>query len=341
MSKRRRLQVCNRAASWVSLMAFERQVTSRRSLQKLVYADLKARGLSAQPALHVIRKVADAYTTLRANIRDGNLGTNQSRRRMTGQAKPIAVRADAAQPFDDRCLSWQYEARTVSIWTVHGRLKELPFAGGARQLALLADYRQGETDLVHQNGAWFLVATCDVPEQPVFEPSGWLGIDLGIVNIATTSDGVRAAGRRLNRYRQRMREPRRKLQTKRTKSARRVLKRLRRKEARFATDTNHVLAKQYVTRRRTHPSWDRAGGPGRDPQQGTASKTATGRAGVLGVRSTRSVHHLQGPPLRGPCGQGGPAPYLPSMLRVWAHRQAQPAQPSRVLMSSVLLRRER
>ena len=67
-----------------------------------------------------IKKVADAYTTLRANIRAGNLGRQDSTRRVRAESKPIAFRADAAQPFDDRCLSWQIDARTVSIWTVDG-----------------------------------------------------------------------------------------------------------------------------------------------------------------------------------------------------------------------------
>ncbi|MBB5806588.1 transposase [Saccharothrix ecbatanensis] len=94
---------------------------------------------------------------------------------------------------------------------------------------------------------WFLIATIDVPEPELSEPAGWLGVDLGIVNITTTADEVRAAGRRLNRHRAGMRALRRKLQAKRTTSARRALKRLRRREARFATDVNHVLSKQLVT----------------------------------------------------------------------------------------------
>ncbi|MEV5751824.1 RNA-guided endonuclease TnpB family protein, partial [Actinoallomurus sp. NPDC052308] len=50
------LSLCNTAANEVSAVAFARGVFARQKLQKLVYADLKARGLSAQPALHVIRK---------------------------------------------------------------------------------------------------------------------------------------------------------------------------------------------------------------------------------------------------------------------------------------------
>jgi putative transposase len=241
------LDACNTAANRVSAVAFEQKVTSRQALQRLVYQDLKDAGLSAQPALHVIRKVADAYTTLRANIRNGNLGKEGSPRRVKAESKPVGFRPSAAQPFDDRCLSWQHDAGTVSIWTTQGRVKDVAFVGSADQLALLREHRRGESDLVHRDGMWLLIATCEVPVPEAVEPIGWLGVDLGIVNIATTSDGARAAGRRLNRQRRRMVELRRKLQAKNTKSTRRVLKRVRRREARLVTDTNHVLAKQYVT----------------------------------------------------------------------------------------------
>ncbi|MEV4425251.1 transposase [Streptomyces sp. NPDC049602] len=80
----------------------------------------------------------------------------------------------------------------------------------------------------------------------MFEPDGFLGVDLGIVNIATTSDGQIMAGRRPNRYRQRHRDLRAKLQKKRTKSAKRALKRLRRREALHAANTNHIIAKKIV-----------------------------------------------------------------------------------------------
>lgn len=49
---------------------------------------------------------------------------------------------------------------------------------------------------------WFLSATCEVPEaEPNAAPLDFLGVDLGIVNIATTSDGRIMAGRQLNRLR--------------------------------------------------------------------------------------------------------------------------------------------
>jgi putative transposase len=241
------LVLCNRAADHASRLAFAAGVTGRQALQRLAYGDLKAMGLSAQPAIHVARKVAGAYATLKANIRAGNLGKPGSKRRVKAEGSPVRFRPDAAQPFDDRCLSWQVDARTVSIWTVHGRLARIPFACSAAQHATLAAYRRGKSDLVYRDGNWYLYATCEIPEPETYEPDGFLGVDLGIVNIATTSDGARHAGRHLNRVRHRNRALRRKLQAKGTKSAKRLLKKRARKEARFAADTNHRIAKSIVT----------------------------------------------------------------------------------------------
>ncbi|MBX6767635.1 MAG: transposase, partial [Actinomadura rubrobrunea] len=191
------LHACNSAADYVSRMAFERKVFARAALQKLVYAEVKARGLSAQPALHVIRKTADAYTTLHAQIRAGLLGREGSARRVQATSKPITFRPNAAQPFDDRCLSWQMDARTVSISTTRGRMRNLAFTGEQSQLKILAEHRRGELDLVHRDGKWFLLATCEIPEAPQREPVGWIGVDRGIVNLATTSDGRNYQGRGL------------------------------------------------------------------------------------------------------------------------------------------------
>ena len=69
-----RASTCNEAANLVSAQASGMRVTGKQALQRLVYGDLKEMGLSAQPAIHVARKVSGAYATLKANIRAGNLG---------------------------------------------------------------------------------------------------------------------------------------------------------------------------------------------------------------------------------------------------------------------------
>ncbi|MGW2856458.1 RNA-guided endonuclease InsQ/TnpB family protein [Streptomyces sp. NPDC001215] len=241
------LRTVNEAANWVSEFAFAHGVPREYELRKHTYAELKARGLGAQAAQHVIKKVRDSYTTLKANIRAGNLGKPGSKRRTKAETKPVAFRPEAAQPYDDRCLSWQYDAQTVSIWTTAKRIKNVRFTCSAGALKTLREYRQGESDLIQRNGAFYLIATCEVPQAEQYEPDGFTGVDLGIVNIATTSTGYQAAGRKLNRYRKRQAALRRKLQAKGTKSARRRLKARSRKEQRHAKNTNHIIAKTIVT----------------------------------------------------------------------------------------------
>ncbi|MGW2835592.1 RNA-guided endonuclease InsQ/TnpB family protein [Streptomyces sp. NPDC001286] len=246
----RTLRTVNGVANWVSEVAFEHGVPREYELRKHTSAELKARGLGAQAAQHVIKKVRDSYTTLKANMRAGNLGREGSKRRRKAQSRPIAFRPQAAQPYDDRCLSWQYDQRTVSMWTVDGRVRNVPFVCSADALKMLQAYRQGESDLLERDGVFYLVATCDVPEAEQYEPDGFIGVDLGIENIATASTastGYRAAGRGLGRYRKRQLALRAKLQKKRTQSAKRRLKARARKEARHAANTNHIIAQTIVT----------------------------------------------------------------------------------------------
>ncbi|MFE2990257.1 RNA-guided endonuclease InsQ/TnpB family protein [Streptomyces sp. NPDC059262] len=241
------LRAVNNAAGWVSQIAFERGVPREYELRKHTYAELKARGLGAQAAQHTIKKVRDAYTVLKANIRAGNLGKEGSKRRRTAESKPIAFRPEAAQPYDDRCLSWQYDQQTVSIWTTSGRAKNISFVCSPDGLKTLQQYRKGESDLIERDGVFYLVATCEVPEAERYEPDGFIGVDLGIANIATASTGYMAAGRGLNRYRKRQFDLRRKLQKKRTKSAKRRLKARSRREQRHAANQNHIISKTIVT----------------------------------------------------------------------------------------------
>ncbi|MFE1236913.1 RNA-guided endonuclease InsQ/TnpB family protein [Streptomyces tendae] len=242
------LHACNEAATWASSVAFEKDVKRNFALREHTYGEIRARwGLGAQAAQHVVKKTCDAYATLRADLRAGNLGRPGSKRYRRATEKPIIFRPEGAQPYDDRMLSWQTGERRVSIWTVAGRVKDVAFTASPEQPATLAAHRKGESDLVCRDSKWFLLATREVPDVAAnTDPVDFLGIDLGIVNIATTSDGEITAGRELNRTRVRERRLRAKLQKKNTPSARRRLKKRRRKEARRAKDINHKIAKHVV-----------------------------------------------------------------------------------------------
>ena len=109
-------------------------------------------------------------------------------------------------------------------------------------------WQRGESDLIFRDGRWFLHASVAVPEGDLNGATDVLGVDLGIVNIAYDSDGRRWAGSRLNSMRHRNRRLRRKLKSKGTKSAKRLLKMRRRKESRMARDVNHCISKKIVAK---------------------------------------------------------------------------------------------
>src|SRR5690606_19926855 len=78
--------------------------------------------------------------------------------------------------------------------------------------------------------------------------SEFLGVDLGVTNIAVDSDGETHSASHVKNVRHRHRRLRKKLQKKGTKSARRRLKRLSGKERRFAKDVNHTISKRIVAK---------------------------------------------------------------------------------------------
>jgi len=104
------LHTCNDAANWVSAVAH--RMASRRNydVRRRTYSEIRSRGIGSQAAQHVIKKVCDAYTTLKANIHAGNLGEPGSRRRVRAESEPVTFRPDAAQPYDQRNLSFALDA---------------------------------------------------------------------------------------------------------------------------------------------------------------------------------------------------------------------------------------
>jgi IS605 OrfB family transposase len=75
---------------------------------------------------------------------------------------------------------------------------------------------------------------------------GVLGVDLGIENIAYTSDNTATSGQTTKTARKNYLNTRKELQSKNTKSSKRRASRRSGKEARFAKDINHCVSKQLV-----------------------------------------------------------------------------------------------
>lgn len=222
------LERANRACNDVSALAWREQTFGTYALHALAYARIKTEyRLSSQMVVRCLAKVGDSYKLDRKG------------QRFFSKHGSIA--------YDDRILSFQLDNQTVSIWTLDGRLKQLPFVAGERQRHLLQT-RQGESDLVFRKGMFFLLVTCTVDEPPPDEVEAALGIDLGIVTLATDSDGDIHSGEQIEQVRQRYGNRRAALQRVGTKNAKRRLKRLSGRQARFQKNTNHCISKRLVAK---------------------------------------------------------------------------------------------
>lgn len=222
------LRRANAAANYASEVAWETHTFGKYKLQNRIYYELKDRfGLTAQVVIRLVSKVVDAYKLDKRSKRE---------------FRPLGAIA-----YDDRILRW-YEAR-VSIWTVGGR-ERIPFVCDERTASLL-ESRKGESDLVYRSGKFYLLATVEVEEPPPGTPEDWLGVDLGIVNIATDSDDETHTSEKTERSRKRYERIRSKLQSAGTRSAKRHLKKLAKRERCMKRDANHVISKRLVSKAAT------------------------------------------------------------------------------------------
>jgi putative transposase len=223
---RETLERCNEACDWISQRAWETKTFKQFNLHKLVYAEARERfGLSAQVTVRCIAKVADSYK------RD----TKTQR----------VFREHSAQPYDDRIFRFAADDH-ISIWLLKGREK-IPYVAGEHQRKLL-ECRKGEVDLIFVRGKWYISAVCDFDDPKLLTPEGVLGVDMGIVNIATDSTGEHFCGAEVEAKRKKYASRRAALQRVGTRAAKKRLRKMSGKQSRYQKHTNHCTSKAIVTK---------------------------------------------------------------------------------------------
>lgn len=226
----------NAAADWLAGEAFQLQSANKVKLQHLYYKQLRADfSLSAQMAVRCIAQVCEAFS------RD--------------RSKRPHFRKYASIPYDQRLMSFKGLDR-VSLLTLDGRVI-VPVVMGAYQSERF-DGKHGQCDLVRRkDGKWFLLVTVDLPDGTPAPTIDFIGVDLGVANLATDSDGERFSGEPVEQTRQKYSDRRSALQKAaakrkqrgyRPKSLRRKLQSISQKENRFRKDTNHVISKKLVAK---------------------------------------------------------------------------------------------
>jgi len=216
----------NQACNLASQIAYDLQTSSQVRIHHECYYVIREKfNLPAQYAIRAIGKVVEAYRRDKKTLH---------------KFKP-----HGAIVLDNRLLSYKGIDR-VSIASAPGRMV-MPLVIGDYGKQMFQRVK-GQADLVYKNGMFFLLQNCVLPDGTPIDPDGFLGVDLGITNIATDSDGEVFSGKTVKAVRHRHRNLRSKLQKKGTKSAKRRLKQLSGKEARFARDVNHCISKKIVAK---------------------------------------------------------------------------------------------
>ncbi len=216
----------NEACNYIAGFAHKNHTANKMKLQPIVYREARDRyQLSAQMAIRAIAKVCEAYK------RDRTI-------------KP-KFRLDGAMVYDQRILSWR-GLEYASILTLKGRIR-VPIRIGDYQMARI-DRIRGQADLLHRKGVFYLAAIVDAPEASQYDPTGVLGVDLGIVNLAVDSDGTTYKGEDVNRTMIRTDKIKAKLQKCGSTSAKRHLKQLSGYEARYRRNVNHTVSKSLVAK---------------------------------------------------------------------------------------------
>jgi IS605 OrfB family transposase len=225
----------NAAATWLAGVALQHQCANKIALQKLTYYELRELfGLPADTAIRCIAQVVEAYK------RDKTIAP--------------AFRQHASVPFSmGKNIGFKGPDR-VSISTLTGRII-VPYLMGAYQADRFG-FAKGQCDLVlRRDGKWFLLVTVTLPDGTPLPISDFIGVDLGVVNLATTSDADTHTGEEIEACRTRYQQRRTRLQRaahlkqrhgKRPKNIRRALKRSARREAAFRRDVNHSISKTLV-----------------------------------------------------------------------------------------------
>jgi putative transposase len=218
------VEAFNRGCQYAADVAYEKRLANKIALQPFVYGTLRSEfGLSSQMAIRAIAKVVEAYK------RD----------------KRVHVKFDlhGAMVYDPRIMSFKGLTQ-VSLMCLNGR-ELIPMRYGAYQAARI-DRAKGQADLILRDGAFYLYVTVDMPSAPPVEAQDVLGVDLGIVQLAVDSDGEAHTGAGVKQCRRKFSRLRAGLQKAGTKSAKKHLRRNRRRESRYQRDVNHCISKHLV-----------------------------------------------------------------------------------------------
>lgn len=221
------------ACNFVLQTAIEEKTNNAINLHHHCYTKIRSVfGLSANLSVRAIHRVAACMTKLKG------------KRKRPKTFKPKSI------DYDARIFSYRERDETISLNTTKGRIR-IPMVLGEHQRKALKGQSPTSATVINKSGVWYIHITVEF-ECTRCENSSIMGIDLGINHIATTSTGSKIEGKTRQEFKRKKARVRASLQSKGTKGARKVLKKISGRESRKIKYENHVLSKQLVEEAKRH-----------------------------------------------------------------------------------------
>ena len=222
----------------ISKVAWEHKTLGQKALHQLVYRRLRDEyRVKSQMAQSSIIRVIGNYRTIK-EMHGSPWAASRPEYRSSGY--DLVWNRDYSILKDGR----------LSINALNGRIK-LPVDWSH----VPEEYRHGKfgtARILNKSGKWLLLIPSTVELPDPAQPQQVVGVDMGVRFLATTydSDGrtVFYDGREVKRKREHYKKLRASLQKKGTRSARRRLRNIGKRENRWMRDVNHQVSKALVSR---------------------------------------------------------------------------------------------
>ena len=249
-------QACN----FVSKYIFDNQFNlAYHNLNKNLYNDLRNLfNLKSQLAQSTIRTTITKYKTIKTQLlqkpykyKDEDNNLHYIQKTLEWLYKPVFFRRPQADLVRNRDYSFINNGQIISINTLEKRVK-CRFDRAHFVKYFDGSYELGTAKLIELNGLWYLhiPVTKVVNDFQKENVRHVVGIDRGLRFLAVSYDEQGKtnfiSGKKIATKRYKFQEVRRQLQSKGTKSAKRRLKAISRRENRWMTDVNHQISKTLV-----------------------------------------------------------------------------------------------
>ncbi|MEG4578009.1 transposase [Microcoleus sp. N3A4] len=213
------------ACNQILVVAKQEKCYNTTKLHHLVYQSVRAAtGLKANHVCQAIRRVV------------GNCSASQQ----VHTFRPTSI------ALDIRTFKYVEDEQTVGVTLKSGRVN-FKLSIGGYQIALLRGQTLTSATLNQtRQGDYYINFVVEIDTPPTAKTPKIIGVDLGRTDIATSSTGKAWNGKQLQATRDRYSRVRANVQRKRTRSSRRLTRRLQGREQRFQKWLNHNISKELV-----------------------------------------------------------------------------------------------